>query len=150
MNSAGERLAQTGERFDLAVSSILQNSKTRFDGLDTAVRLPNAIARIFKSDQDRLSSQGQLLESLSYKGVLERGFALVRDGDGKPVMRAAEAVAGGVIEIEFADGSRGAAFDEEGGTPKSGKPRTKARKASAKKAASKKPTPTDDSQGSLL
>jgi exodeoxyribonuclease VII large subunit len=150
MNSAGERLLQTGERFNLAISSNLQNSKMQFDGLETTVRLPNAIARIFKSGQDRISSQGQLLESLSYKGVLERGFALVRDGDGKPVMRAAEAVAGGAIEIEFLDGSRGAAFGDEGGKPNLTKPRAKSQKHLIKKAAVKKPGPPDDSQGSLL
>jgi len=150
MASAGERLSQTGERFDLAISTNLQNSKTRFDGLDTTIRLPNALARIFKVGQDRVSSQGQLLESLSYKGVLERGFALVRDGDGKPVMRAAEAVAGGVIEVEFADGSRGAVFD--GDKLKSAKRPAKAKKAIVKKEATqkKKPGPSDDSQGSLL
>jgi exodeoxyribonuclease VII large subunit len=150
MTSAGERLSQTGERFDLAISSNVQNSKTRFDGLDTTVRLPNAIARIFKTGQERLSFQGQLLESLSYKGVLERGFALVRDGDGKPVMRAAEAVAGGAIEIEFSDGSRGAAFGDEGGKPRSVEPRAKAKKSSTKKVAVKKSGLPDDSQGSLL
>jgi exodeoxyribonuclease VII large subunit len=97
-----------------------------------------------------LSFQGQLLESLSYKGVLERGFALVRDGDGKPVMRAAEAVAGGAIEIEFSDGSRGAAFGDEGGKPRSVEPRAKAKKSSTKKVAVKKSGLPDDSQGSLL
>ena len=134
MASAGERLSQTGERFDLAVSTNLQNSKTRFEGLDATIRLPNAIARIFKVGQDRVSSQGQLLESLSYKGVLERGFALVRDGDGKPVMRAAEAITGGVIEIEFSDGSRGAAFDgEDGGKPKAAERTAKAQKNRSQK-----------------
>ena len=156
MKLAGERLSQTGERFGLAISLNLQNSKTRFDGLDTTVRLPNSIARIFESGQDRLSSQGQLLESLSYKSVLERGFVLVRDEAGMPVTRAAEAVEGSVIEIEFSDGSRGAAFDDDDGSKsKSMEPHAEANQASTnkafvKKAAVKKPGPPDDSQGSLL
>ena len=148
MTAVGERLSQMVERFGLAISSNVRNSETRFVGLEASVRLPNAMARIFETGQDRLAGQGQLLESLSYKGVLERGFALVRDGDGKPVMRSVGAVEGGAIEIEFADGSRGAVFDA--GAPKSEKARAKVKKAPAKKAAAKKPGSPDDSQGSLL
>ncbi|NKB22221.1 MAG: exodeoxyribonuclease VII large subunit [Alphaproteobacteria bacterium] len=151
MTAAGERLSQTTERFDLAIMSNLQNSETRFAGLEASDRLPNAMTRIFKSGQDRLAGQGQLLESLSYKGVLERGFALVRDDDGRPVMQAADGVPGGAIEIEFADGSRGAIFDD--GDPskqKSAKAPVKAKKTPAKKAAQRKSSSPDDSQGSLL
>src|SRR5215469_10478179 len=38
---------------------------------------------------DRLEGLDRLLESLSYEQVLARGFALVRDSAGKPVLRAA-------------------------------------------------------------
>jgi exodeoxyribonuclease VII large subunit len=53
----------------------------------------------------RLETLAPLLRSLSHKSVLERGFALVRDSDGKMVRRAAaleERAAS--LEIEFADG----------------------------------------------
>ena len=54
------------------------------------------------------ASAGQLLAAFSYRGVLARGFALVRDGDGHP-LRSAAAVAGGMrLDIEFADGRVGA------------------------------------------
>jgi hypothetical protein len=59
-------------------------------------------------------------------------------------------VAGGAIEIEFLDGSRGAVFGDEGGKPNLTKPRAKSQKHLIKKAAVKKPGPPDDSQGSLL
>jgi exodeoxyribonuclease VII large subunit len=59
----------------------------------------------------RLRSAGQLLSAYSYRGVLARGFALVRDGDGSP-LRSAAAVGGGVrLEIEFSDGRVGAVSD---------------------------------------
>jgi exodeoxyribonuclease VII large subunit len=47
---------------------------------------------------------GKLLESYSFHSVLNRGFALVRDQDGHPVLTAAETRAGDTIAIEFADG----------------------------------------------
>jgi len=62
----------------------------------------------------RVERAGQLLGALSYHGVLARGFALVRDGDGKTV-RSAVAVAPGMrLDIEFSDG-RVAAIAEGGG-----------------------------------
>lgn len=53
---------------------------------------------------DRLSGLAKLLESLSYHGVLERGFALVRGDDGHPVRTAADAGRSERLEIEFHDG----------------------------------------------
>ena len=47
---------------------------------------------------------GKLLATLSYQGVLARGFALVRDTGGNPVRRAGETAPGAGLEIEFADG----------------------------------------------
>ena len=45
-----------------------------------------------------------LFDSLNYKSVLKRGFALVRDMDGQP-LRSAEAVLDGqALVLEFADG----------------------------------------------
>jgi exodeoxyribonuclease VII large subunit len=59
----------------------------------------------------RLKSAGQLLAAFSYRGVLARGFALVRDGEGHP-LRNAGAVSGGArLEIEFSDGRVGATAD---------------------------------------
>jgi exodeoxyribonuclease VII large subunit len=61
----------------------------------------------------RLRSAGQLLAAFSYRGVLARGFALVRDGAGRP-LRSAAAVSGGTrLEIEFSDGRVGAVADGE-------------------------------------
>jgi exodeoxyribonuclease VII large subunit len=52
-----------------------------------------------------LDALGRLLEGVSYKGALERGFALVRVEDGT-IRRRASAVAGGeVLSLTFADGT---------------------------------------------
>jgi len=84
--------------------------------------------RIFRDRRvARLRSAGQLLVAYSYRGVLGRGFALVRDGDGRP-LRTATAVGSGMrLDIEFADGRVGATADGEcaGSPPTKSKPRTR-------------------------
>jgi len=47
---------------------------------------------------------GRLLTAVSYRGVLARGFALVRAADGKPLRSAAAVAPGLQLNIEFADG----------------------------------------------
>ena len=58
--------------------------------------------------RDRLDALGKLLNAFSYRGVLERGFALVRDLKGTPLRKAAAVTPGLPIEIEFSDGRVGA------------------------------------------
>jgi len=58
-----------------------------------------------------------LLEAYSYRGVLARGFALVRDGDGHPLRAAAAVAAGMRLDIEFADGRVAATADGESRPP---------------------------------
>ena len=52
----------------------------------------------------RVQHSAQMLAALSYKGVLSRGFALVRDEAGQPLHHAAQVGAGERISIEFDDG----------------------------------------------
>lgn len=61
----------------------------------------------------RLRYVSQLLNALSYKGVLERGFALVRDEQGQPLHAAANVGSGQRLSIEFADGRVDATADGE-------------------------------------
>jgi exodeoxyribonuclease VII large subunit len=52
----------------------------------------------------RLEGLGQLLESVGYRRVLARGYALVHDVAGRPLHRAAEIAHGQSLTIEFSDG----------------------------------------------
>ena len=54
----------------------------------------------------RLADKARLLESLSYRAVLERGFAVVRAADGTIRRRAGEIAAGEPLSLAFADGTR--------------------------------------------
>jgi exodeoxyribonuclease VII large subunit len=56
----------------------------------------------------RLERAGQLLAAFSYRGVLSRGFALVRDDAGRPLRTAAAVSSGMALDIEFTDGRVGA------------------------------------------
>jgi len=99
MKAAGERLKQSGERLEVAWGAYEKHVAGRFERLDAGPRLHAAIGRQLRTARDRVTAAGQLLESYSYRNVLERGFALVRDAGGEPVMRAADAVSGAAVEI---------------------------------------------------
>jgi exodeoxyribonuclease VII large subunit len=51
-----------------------------------------------------LEARDKLLEAVSYRAVLSRGFALVSDHEGDPVKSAAEVPRGKQLDIEFHDG----------------------------------------------
>ncbi|MGH6897070.1 MAG: exodeoxyribonuclease VII large subunit [Geminicoccaceae bacterium] len=71
---------------------------------DLAARKDGAVARALRDAAQRLGASSSLLASLSYEGVLARGFALVRDEGGRPVPSAARARAETALEIQFHDG----------------------------------------------
>ncbi|MDO8290043.1 MAG: exodeoxyribonuclease VII large subunit [Parvibaculum sp.] len=54
----------------------------------------------------RLDGMGKLLQSYSYQGVLERGYAVVRGPDGKPLRDSAGRKAGEALSVEFAGDDR--------------------------------------------
>ncbi|MCW5751708.1 MAG: exodeoxyribonuclease VII large subunit [Alphaproteobacteria bacterium] len=72
-----------------------------------ALRLGQAVGRGLDLRTERLRAAGSLLASYSYRGVLERGFALVRDAEGRPLHSAAAARQAEAVEIEFHDGRVG-------------------------------------------
>jgi exodeoxyribonuclease VII large subunit len=74
----------------------------------------------------RVERAERLLAAYSYREVLKRGFALVRDGEGRPLRGAAEVAPGFRLEIEFADGRVGAVADGDA-APAAAVPRPKPR-----------------------
>jgi exodeoxyribonuclease VII large subunit len=63
-----------------------------------------------------LESLTRILESISYRAVLERGFALVKGPDGALRRRASQIKPGEHLHLTFADGETGALAE---GVPKS-------------------------------
>ncbi|MEO9877679.1 MAG: exodeoxyribonuclease VII large subunit, partial [Anderseniella sp.] len=117
--------AASRSRFDrvagrLTVKPLLQQiSRDR----ETVIRLSRDARRSLDARMEQrrqsLSAADKLLRAFSYQAVLERGFALVRDGDGQPVRTVAATSAGMGVSIEFADGQADAVIGVKG-TKKSG------------------------------
>ena len=79
------------------------------------------MARALRDAGQRLAAASGLLGSLSYEGVLARGFALVRDEAGRLVPSAVRARAEAALEIQFQDG-RVPTLVARGRTPKQARP----------------------------
>jgi exodeoxyribonuclease VII large subunit len=86
---------------------------------------------------------GQLLNALSHRGVLARGFALVRSPDGRPLRHAAKVSEGMRLDIEFSDGNVRARAEASVVTP-ADKPQSVLRKPRTRRGSG------DPGQGSLF
>jgi exodeoxyribonuclease VII large subunit len=75
---------------------------------DWGERLKPAVSRRHQDALVKLSGLGRLLESFSYRSVLGRGFALVRDDQGRPIADGAKLAVNTRIDIEFRDGTKSA------------------------------------------
>jgi len=67
-------------------------------------RARRAVDALLRQRATSVERCGQLLNALSHRGVLARGFALVRDLAGRPLRQAAAVRAGMGLDIEFSDG----------------------------------------------
>ncbi|MFG1403553.1 exodeoxyribonuclease VII large subunit [Xanthobacter sediminis] len=105
------------------------------------LRARRAVEGRLREEGRRLDGLAQLLGALSYHGVLERGFALVRDAQGQAVRRAAGLGPAARIEIEFADGR--VAAETVGGASRAEVPAASAPDASARRAPSRRPRKPD-------
>lgn len=97
-------------------------------------RADTAFLRLVEKAQSRLGQAVRLAQTLSYRGVLERGFALVTREDGSILKTSAEARPGDAITLTLADGELGAVIS---GT-------------AAPRKASPRPKPAKLDQGSLF
>ena len=161
-----ERLARAGEGAGRAFRLTVAKKRDRLD--DRAGRLqPGLLAVPAARQRERLQSltvraeQGvrnalkrkaaeagslsQLLRTLSHKSVLERGFALVRDLEGRVIRRAEVAKSAVLLDIEFADGHVSAKLGEE-----AQERRAQERKSAASPRRAAPLNKDDGSQGSLL
>lgn len=144
-----ERVGVLGDRGRRSIGVLVGRRRE----LMTRTNFSPRAARAFLVCQERRSARlghlGELLKAFSYRGVLDRGFALVRGADGHPLRGAAQVESGARLAIEFADGTVSAVADGAVVAPKtSAKPavKTPAPKASAPKA---KP-PGTTGQGDLF
>ena len=147
-NRIAERRQQLGERMTRAertIERMLDRSRARIERADAVFatlpsrleaqtgrardRLGNlvrhadtAIRHQLTRARSELTAQERILQSLSYKNVLKRGYAVVRDEDDRPVSLAAALSVGAAISIEFADGRIGAVTGDDASPPSSSAP----------------------------
>src|SRR5262249_28865929 len=77
----------------------IERARERVLALDARAKL--AMSAILDNRFARVERAERLLAAVSYRGVLARGFALVRDPAGKPLRSAAAGVNGGMrVEVE--------------------------------------------------
>ena len=164
LEDAMQRLDAGTDRLALAGNLYFENRIGRVNTLGAALRNPTDLVRhmvqnlgqvsrrlrgimrpLLRNATQRLEAQSNLLKSLSYRNVLARGYALVRDARRRPVFRAADAVPGADIEIEFTDGLVGATLGHA--VPKPGKGRVTRKPGAGKRSRGGN---GDDSQGQLL
>ncbi len=96
----------------------LTRSRERLAVLEARAR-QSMLARV-SAHRQHLDGCAKLLGSLSYQGVLQRGYALVRDADGRTLRSVRQVAAGQRLDIELADGRFGARAVED--APTSAKP----------------------------
>jgi exodeoxyribonuclease VII large subunit len=65
--------------------------------------------------RDHFTSEAKLFQSLNYRSVLARGFAVIRDAKGQALWSAATVKPAGRLSIEFADGTIAATADKTPG-----------------------------------
>ncbi|HEV2558955.1 MAG TPA: exodeoxyribonuclease VII large subunit [Microvirga sp.] len=109
MELRAERLATLSGRLVVARETLIRAERTRIAASRdlagrTGERLAPALAAQIERKRARLDSQAQLFDSLNYKAVLARGYALVWDADGQAVRSPEDVLDGQPLTVEFADG----------------------------------------------
>jgi exodeoxyribonuclease VII large subunit len=102
-------------------------------------RARRAVRQCIAVQQSRAERSGELLAAFSYRGVLARGFALVRGAEGQPLRSARTVTAGMPLDIEFSDGRIPARAESGPAVERSPSPSGKARRRT-----------TDPGQGDLF
>lgn len=92
-----QRLDDIGRTMGLIITTKTQSAHQK---IELVARFPTILENRFKALNQALNHMGQMLNSLSYKNVLQRGYAIVRDQDNNIISTNTAIPA----SIEFADG----------------------------------------------
>lgn len=94
-----QRLDDVTRTMNIIINGKLTTAHGRIDALST---FPNILQNKMAALNQSVAHLGQMLNSLSYKNVLARGYAIARDANDKIISRADGAPH--VASLEFADG----------------------------------------------
>ncbi len=147
LQNAQDRLTSRTQALSAGYLSFLNQKQSHYDRTSTLVRR-KAVDDCVQRAEQKLSSLSALLESYSYKGVLERGFALITDKDGSAVTSSQGLSAGDALAIQFGgDDHLDVLVNGEGIEPKAAPAPAKPKAKPSTPTKSKKPSPE---QGSLF
>jgi exodeoxyribonuclease VII large subunit len=125
-SNLGAALRHTGQRKRIAFERVsgrlspntlrgeVRNLASRLQ--PAAQRLAPALRRILDQRRQRLDGLVKLLDAVSYKNILERGFAIVTDSEDRIVKSAGQVRPGEELAIRVSDGTIGVTV---GGAPRS-------------------------------
>jgi len=104
------RLDGLGQRLIASQGASLRTERQKLDRQhqtirDLSARSTRALAVLLDRRRSRLGTASQLLTSLSYQGVLDRGYALVLDAMGKPIRSADTVQTKNALTLVFSDGN---------------------------------------------
>lgn len=114
-----------GQQFNGAAAKLrpqlLERSMKQYDEKLTLIDRQMTRSMTIKREraEEKLTSTARLLESLSFRRVLKRGYSIVWDETGKPISTVQDATPGRTVEVEFADGKAAATISvgKGGATP---------------------------------
>ena len=92
-----QRLDDLARTMNIVIDKKIQYVHQRIELMS---RFPNIVENRFNILNQSINHTGQMLNSLSYKNVLQRGYAIVRDENNNIISTASAAPA----SIEFSDG----------------------------------------------
>ncbi|MTH99776.1 exodeoxyribonuclease VII large subunit [Roseibium sp. RKSG952] len=162
LSQAGDQLTRESERQHRALRTSFSQKRQGFEALAARLtpgrltqqisvnserltglggRLDRAYGAKLGHEREKLRGLGSLLQSLSYKDVLARGYAVVRDDKDQPLRSTADIASGAALSIELADGRIDAIATGESAAPAPSK-------AKPKRPTVQKDKPAD--QGSLF
>ncbi|MGD1877929.1 MAG: exodeoxyribonuclease VII large subunit [Kiloniellaceae bacterium] len=167
LEDMSQRLDERAERLKGAWSALVKDRQARVDRLHAGLPHPRQMLAV-KAEQlsgpagrlemvrprllgDRrrdLDGLNRVLESVSYKKVLQRGYAVVRGPEGA-ITNPDGVTPGLALELEFASGRAAATGGADQPVPAT-TPQPVPPKPAARPAAAKKTPRSDDPQGSLL
>lgn len=111
-----QRFSEAGSRLRPAALK-REISLKRQEAARLADRLRPAVARVVADAGARLETQRRVLETLSYEGVLKRGFSLVMRHDGSLVRSRSDLAAGDKVRLRFSDGEAAAIAGDQPPAP---------------------------------
>ena len=94
----------------LPPKTLINNSVSKQNLLE--IRFKNNLENIMKMKETKLNSLNQLLEASSFNRVLDRGFSLVMNNEGKVIKVSSQAPKNAKVKIKFSDEIRSAQLDK--------------------------------------